>query len=262
MAEESGEERRPADPERYALIVGGSRGIGAATARILAEHGYTVAITYNTNRERAEKLLESIRLEHPRDHLSLWMNVESPESIREAVYYLSEKWGRLDVLVYSAGILSTTPLSRLSLEEWEKVVRVNLTGAYLTLKMLLPLLLESPNASVVMVSSIAGETGNVVAGPAYAASKAGLIGLVKRAAVELAPYGIRVNAVAPSFVETDMTRDFLNTPEKRKRIRELHPLRLILKPEDVAKAILFLADPEWSRGITGHILSINAGRRT
>jgi len=153
-------------------------------------------------------------------------------------------------------------LDETSLEEWEETIRVNLTGVFLVTKALLPLLRRAPWASVVNIASIAGQTGNVVAGVAYAASKAGVIGLTKRLAVQLAGEGIRVNAVAPSFVETDMTRGFLDTPEKRERVARLHPLGIILKPEDVAEAVLFLADQRRSRGITGHVLSINAGRLT
>ena len=168
----------------------------------------------------------------------------------------------LNVLVNAAGILQLNDIKNTSIDEWNETIRVNLTGVFLVTKYLLPLLEKAPWASIINIASIAGETGNVVAGIAYSASKAGLIGLTKRLAIQLAPLGIRVNAVAPSFVKTDMTKTFLDTPEKIEKITKLHPLGLILEPEDIAEAVYFLADPTKSRGITGHIISINAGRHT
>jgi len=112
----------------------------------------------------------------------------------------------------------------------------------------------------VNIASIAGQTGNVYASTAYCASKAGVIGFTRRLAIELAPK-IRVNAVAPSFVETDMVKEFIDTPEKRKKIEKIHPLKDIAKPEDIAEAVYFLATPS-SRFITGQIIGINGGRLT
>ena len=165
------------------------------------------------------------------------------------------------MLVNNAGVFHVGGIEETRLEDWEHVVRVNLTGVFLVTKTFLPMLKKAPWASIVNLASIAGQTGNIAASAAYAASKAGVIGLTRRLAVELARYGIRVNAVAPSFVETDMVRSFIDTPEKRKKIEELHPLRMIIQPEDVAEAVYFLATPA-SRAITGHVLSINAGRLT
>lgn len=255
------EEDRP--PDRYALIIGGSRGIGAETARLFACNRYNVAITYNKSRERALETLEKVRECNPHgSHHAFKVDVRLYGDVEELARRIEGEYPYLNVLVYSAGILQLGGIEELEPREWREVIDTNLTGAYYATKALLSSLRRAPWASIVYVSSIAGESGNVVAGPAYAASKAGLIGLAKRLAVELAGYGIRVNTVAPSFVETDMTRQFLDTPEKREKVRNLHPLRIILQPRDVANAILFLADPVWSRGITGHTLSINAGRRT
>ena len=256
---EGDEVNRPTD--RYAVVVGGSRGIGAETARLLARTGYIVAVSYNKSRDQAERLVKEIQQYSP-GSFAFHVDVSDPASVAEARRRVEERLPRVDALVYSAGILQLGGIEELEPDEWDKVLRVNLYGAYYTIRSFLPLLRKSPNPAIVAISSIAGETGNVVAGPAYAASKAGLIGLVKRLAVELAPHGIRVNAVAPSFVETDMTREILEDPVKREEIKKLHPLGIILKPRDVAEAILFLLDPVKSRGITGHILSINAGRRT
>lgn len=258
---DTGEVRRP--PDRYALIIGGSRGIGAETARRLACKGYNVSITYNSSLKGAESVLDSLRACNPAGtHGAYRLDVRDPGQAEELRKAVQGAYPYLNVLVYSAGILQTEGIMELELEKWRNIIEVNLSGAYYSTRALLPLLFKAPWASIVYVSSIAGESGNVVAGIAYAASKAGLIGFMKRLAVELAPRGIRVNAVAPSFVETDMTRDLLDTEEKREKVKSLHPLHIILQPGDVANAILFLADPEQSRGITGHVLSINAGRRT
>lgn len=258
---EKGEERRPSDP--YILIIGGSRGIGAETARIFSCKGYNVAITYNKSAEKARNVLEDVKACNPRGNHKLYkLDVRSYEQVKQLAGQIGKDYPHLNALVYAAGILQYGSIEKLTPEEWHNVIETNLTGAYYATRELLPLLRKAPWASIIYIASIAGETGNVVAGAAYSASKAGLIGLTKRLAVELAKYKIRVNAVAPSFVETDMTKQFLDTEEKRERVRKLHPLEIILQPRDIANAIYFLADPQQSRGITGHILSINAGRRT
>lgn len=260
---ESGIPRELQPGNSYVLVVGGSRGIGAATAILLAEKGYNLAITYNKSREKALATLKEVEKRNPSGRHKLYkVDVASHEEVKKLALAIQADYPYLNGIVYSAGILQAGSIEDLTIEEWDTVLRVNLYGAFYTIKYTLPALQKAPWASIVLISSIAGETGNVVAGAAYSASKAGLIGLAKRLAVELAEHGIRVNAVAPSFVETDMTRRFLEDPHSREKIRNLHPLKIILQPEDVARAIHFLLDPVESRGITGHILSINAGRRT
>ena len=246
---------------RYAVVIGGSRGIGAETSRLLAYNGYNVAISYNKSKDKAIKLLQQVIRKAPESFI-FHIDVLNYKSVKQAAQEVATKFPKLNTLVYSAGILQVGTIETLSPEEWEKVIKINLTGAYYVIKEFLPLLKKAGKSSIIAISSIAGETGNVIAGPAYSASKAGLIGLVKRLAIELAPYNIRVNAVAPSFVETDMTKQFLEKPEDRKKIENLHPLKTILQPRDIAEAILFLADNEKARAITGQVLSINAGRRT
>ena len=248
--------------ERYALVVGGSRGIGRATVLELAKRGYGVALTYNTREGEARRTVEeAIRLGAPRA-LTYRLDASSWESVTSTASRVTEDLPWLNVLVYSAGILQVGRVEDLEPGEWDRVLAVNLSGAFYSIRAFLPLLKRAPWASIVAISSIAGQTGNVVAGAAFSASKAGLIGLVKRLAVELAEYGIRVNAVAPSFVETDMVRGFIADPESRRRVEEMHPLGFILDPVDVARAVVFLAEPEWSRGVTGHVLQVNGGRLT
>ena len=245
----------------YAFVAGGSRGIGRATVLLLADRGYSVGLSYVKSSDAGMEVSRLARERGAGDSIAIRMDSSRWSDVVEAARVIGSRFPYLNILVYSAGVLQVGPVEDLDPEEWDRVISVNLSGAFYTVKAFLPLLKKAPWASIVFISSIAGQTGNVYAGTAYAASKAGLIGLTKRLSVELARYGIRVNAVAPSFVETDMTKRFLEDPESRRRIMELHPLRMILKPEDVARAILFLAEPA-SSGITGHILSINAGRYT
>ena len=248
-------------PAGYVLVTGSSRGIGRAIVLRFASEGYAVAVTYVSNREKALETAEKARRLGARDTIVVRLDVSDPESVEEAYRTISGRWPYLNVLVNNAGILHVADIENTSLEEWERVIRVNLTGVFLVTKTFLPMLKKAPWASIVNIASIAGQTGNIVASAAYAASKAGVIGLTRRLAVELAKYRIRVNAVAPSFVETDMVRDFISTPEKRRQIEELHPLKMIIQPEDVAEAVYFLATPA-SRAITGQVLGINAGRLT
>ena len=249
------------DSRGYAFVVGGSRGIGRATVLLLADKGYNVALSYVKSADAGLEVARMARERGAGDSIAIRLDSSRWSDAVEAARIISNRFPYLNILVYSAGVLQVGPVEELEPREWDRIISVNLSGAFYIVKSFLPLLKKAPWASIVFISSIAGQTGNVYAGVAYAASKAGLIGLTKRLSIELARYGIRVNAVAPSFVETDMTRSFLADPESRRRIIELHPLRTILKPEDVAKAILFLAEPS-SAGITGHVLSINAGRYT
>ena len=255
------EAEREEKPVGYVLVTGSSRGIGRAVVLRFASEGYAVAITYHNRRDQALEAAERARRLGAPEAIVLRLDVSSPESLEEAHRELESRWPYLNVLVNNAGVLHIGSIDETRLDDWEKVIRVNLTGVFLATKTFLPMLRKAPWASIVNIASIAGQTGNIAASAAYVASKAGVIGFTRRLAVELASYGIRVNAVAPSFVDTDMVRSFLDKPEKRKKIEELHPLRMIIQPEDVAEAVYFLATPA-SRAITGHVLSINAGRFT
>jgi 3-oxoacyl-[acyl-carrier protein] reductase len=244
----------------YVLVTGGDRGIGRSIVLRFAREGYYVVFTYYRNRAAADETLNAVR-NMGADGFHVQMDVSDPDSVREAYQKIEASIPYLNVLVNNAGIFLSKPTEETSLEEWERIIRVDLTGVFLVTKTFLPLLYRAPWASIVNISSIAGQTGNVVASTAYCAAKAGVIGFTRRLAVELAPRKIRVNAVAPSFVETDMVREYINTPEKRERIRRLHPLGDIAKPEDIAEAVYFLASRK-ARLITGQVLGINAGRLT
>ena len=245
--------------EGHVLVTGGNRGIGRAIVEKFAEEGYYVIFTYHSRRELAENTLDKIRILGS-NGFYVQMDVSNPESVEEAFRTISGKIPYLNVLVNNAGIIFFGGIEETTLEDWNKIISVNLTGVFLVTKTFLPLLKKAPWASIVNIASIAGQIGNVVASAAYCASKAGVIGLTRRLAVELAPH-IRVNAVAPSFVATDMVRDYIKDPEKLEKIKNLHPLKDIAYPRDVAEAVYFLASSK-ARFITGQVIGINGGRLT
>ncbi len=244
---------------KYVFVTGGDRGIGRAVVEKFAEEGFYVVFSYRSRSDLAKETLRKIK-ENGGDGFFVEMDVADPASVRRAYEEVAGKIPYLNVLVNNAGVIFFGTIEETSLEDWKRVISVNLTGVFLVTRTFLPLLRKAPWASIVNISSIAGQTGNVVASAAYCASKAGVIGLTRRLAVELAPH-IRVNAVAPSFVATDMVKDYIEDPEKLEKIKNLHPLKDIAYPRDVAEAVYFLASPK-ARFITGQVIGINGGRLT
>lgn len=240
----------------YVLVTGGSRGIGRAIVLRFAREGYYVIYTYNRSRKEAGETYELIR-KLGGNGFYVQMDVASRESVEKAYNEIKNRIPYLNVLVNNAGIFHDKSIDETTLDEWEEVIRIDLTGVFLVTKTFLPLLRKAPWASIVNIASLAGQTAGF-ASAAYSAAKGGVIALTKKLALELAPK-IRVNAVAPSFVNTDMVRKYIDTPDKLEKIKSLHPLRDIAQPEDVAEAVYFLATPQ-SRFITGVILNINGGR--
>jgi NAD(P)-dependent dehydrogenase (short-subunit alcohol dehydrogenase family) len=258
---------RGADLEgRVALVTGGSRGIGAAICRSLAAHGATIAAGYSADRGRAEQLLAE--LEDAGAGASVHQgNVGEPGDCERVVREVIERHGRLDVLVNNAGITQDRPVWRMSVDDWHKVLRVNLSGAFYLSKPALEHMIERGSGRIINISSIIGQMGNI--GQAnYAASKSGLFGLTMTLAREAAfaldkagkleadGPGLTVNAVAPGFIATEM----LDTvPDKvLDRIRAQIPLRRLGRPDDVAHVVRFLA-ADASSYITGQVLSVNGG---
>jgi NAD(P)-dependent dehydrogenase (short-subunit alcohol dehydrogenase family) len=251
---------------RVALVTGGSRGIGAAICRSLAAHGATVAAGYSADRGRAEQLLAE--LENAGAGASVHQgNVGDPGDCERVVSEVIARHGRLDVLVNNAGITQDRPIWRMSVDDWHKVLRVNLSGAFYLSKPALEHMIERGSGRIINISSIIGQMGNI--GQAnYAASKSGLFGLTMTLAREAAfaleragkldehGPGLTVNAIAPGFIATEM----LDTvPEKvLDRIRGQIPLRRLGRPDDVARAVEFLA-ADASSYITGQVWSVNGG---
>ncbi len=227
------------------MITGASRGIGLACAKSLAAAGATVILA-----ARDAARLEAASKEIPG---SSWVELDlaKPESIKEAF----AKAGKIDILVNNAAMTKDGLALRMKQADWDAVIATNLTGAFLAIQQVLHGMMKERWGRIINISSIVGETGNP--GQAnYVASKAGLIGLTKSLAQEMASRNITVNAIAPGFIETDMTA--VLSDDLKARMLEQIPLKRLGKPEDVAAAVRFLASED-AAYITGHVLDVNGG---
>ena len=241
---------------RVALVTGGSRGIGRAICVALARRGATVAVNY-ASREDAALETAALVEQAGGKAVTTGFDIGDPEAVTEAIKRLGKELGGLDILVNNAGIAINGLLLRFKDEQWQKVMDVNLRGAFVASRAAASLLLKARDSGrIINVSSVVGEMGNA-GQAAYAASKAGLIGLTKSLARELAPRGVCVNAVTPGYIETDMTAAEL-PPEQRDKLLGQIPLARIGTPEDVGAVVAFLAGPEASY-ITGEVLRVNGG---
>jgi 3-oxoacyl-[acyl-carrier protein] reductase len=239
--------------DKVALVTGASQGIGRATALALAESGAKVAIAAR-NTEKLMSLAEEI-LSAGGEALPVPMDVADAAQVKTGFQQLLAKLGKLDILVNNAAITRDTLALRMKLEDWDAVLRTNLTGAYLCTQQALGAMLKQRAGRIINISSVVAETGN--AGQAnYVASKAGLIGLTRAIAVEVASRNITVNAIAPGFIATPMT-DPLST-ELKDKMKLMIPLGRFGSDRDVATAIVFLASDE-AGYITGQVLDVNGG---
>lgn len=241
----------------HVVVTGGSRGIGAATAQLFARAGATVMIQYREREAEAEALVDQLYAISNREHKRFPCDFMEPSEIVELFQFVASEWGKLDCLVNNAGIWQLNPMAQFDEERYIATMRVNVRGPFLSLKEALPYLRMSKQASVVNVSSTAGQRGEAYYSP-YAASKGALISATKAWASELGP-DIRVNCVAPGWVDTDMSAASLRDDfESREAIEAAIPLRRVATAEDIAGPILFLASP-LARHITGEIVNVNGG---
>ncbi len=254
---------------RVALVTGGTRGIGAAICRSLASQGASVAAGYSGNRERAEQFAKEFESEFATEGRATVHqgNVSRPEDCRRVVQEVLDEHGRLDILVNNAGITIDKMAMKMSPEDWDTVLAVNLSGSFYMAQPALEHMVERGTGRIIFVSSVIGETGNI--GQAnYAASKAGMLGLTKTLAKEAAfllqkdgkltddSLGITVNTVTPGFVSTDMLE---NVPEKvLDKIRSQIPVGRLSRPEEIARVVHFLA-ADASAYITGQVWGVNGG---
>jgi 3-oxoacyl-[acyl-carrier protein] reductase len=240
--------------EQVVLVTGGSRGIGRAAAELFAVAGAKVAITYKSRKPEADHFVEEVSRAGGKA-LALQADFADAGAPAIAVEAVVKEWGRLDILVNNAGLTRDTLVMRMSEADWDVVLQTNLKAAFLASKAALRPMLKQKYGRIVNVSSLAGVAGN--AGQAnYSASKAGLIGLTKALAKEVGSRNITVNAVAPGFIETELTSGL--PAELLERARQAAAIPRIGTPADVAPAIVFLASPE-AGYITGQVLGIDGG---
>ena len=238
---------------RIALVTGASRGIGRACAMALSRSGARVALAART-RDKLEEVASVVRGEG-REAYVVEIDLSSPDSIRDAVTRVAREFGRVDILVNNAGVTRDGLALRMKREDWESVLQTNLSGSFYVTQQVLQGMMKERWGRIVNISSVVGQMGN--AGQAnYAASKAGLIGMTKSLAQEMASRGITVNAIAPGFIETDMTG--VLPPEMKEKLLTAIPLRRMGTADDVAAAVCFLAS-DGAAYITGHVLDVNGG---
>jgi 3-oxoacyl-[acyl-carrier protein] reductase len=239
--------------DKVALVTGASQGIGRDTALALAEAGAKVAAAAR-NEEKLSALVADISAAGG-IALAVKMDVSDAEQVKAGFKQVLEKFGRLDILVNNAAITRDGLAMRMKPDDWEVVLRTNLTGAHLCIQQALPPMMKARAGRIINISSVVAQSGNP--GQAnYVAAKAGLIGLTKAIAVEIASRNITVNAVAPGFIETPMTAAL---PDKvKEELKTRIPLGRLGSARDVAAAIVFLASDE-AAYITGHVLNVNGG---
>lgn len=239
---------------KVALVTGGARGIGRAISERMGEAGAQVAVGYFVGRPAAEAAIDAVS-RHGKKVTLHQGNIGVPEDCNRVYNEVLESHGRIDILVNNAGINVDKTMRRMTIDDWHKVLRVNLSGAFYMTKCVLEHMLERGSGRIVNISSVVGERGNV--GQAnYAAAKSGLIGFTKTLARETARKGITVNAVAPGFIATDMLSS-VPEPVLQKIVDEI-PMGRLGSPDDVARLVVFLAG-EGAGYITGQEFSVNGG---
>ncbi|HLH80641.1 MAG TPA: 3-oxoacyl-[acyl-carrier-protein] reductase [Chthonomonas sp.] len=241
-------------PDRVAIVTGASRGIGKAIALELANEGAKVVVNYNRNAASAEEIVKTL-LEAGKEAVALQANVADASQVEKLVQSTVERFGRVDILINNAGVTRDKLVMRMSEEDWDTVLNTNLKGAFLCSRAVAPIFLRQRSGVIVNISSVIGKVG----GPGqanYSASKAGLIGLTKSLAKELGSRNIRVNAIAPGFIETEMTE--VLKPEQREAALKQIPLARFGDSREVARVAVFLCSDDASY-IHGEVITVDGG---
>ncbi|MBN1300043.1 MAG: 3-oxoacyl-ACP reductase FabG [Melioribacteraceae bacterium] len=240
---------------RTVLITGGSRGIGASCVELFAKAGADIAFTYKNNEEAAAQLVSrynfEIRIKSYR------VNIESADEIERCVRSIKREFGRIDVLINNAGIWKSGKIEEINLEDWNETININLAGVFLFTRFVVPIMKENRSGRIINIASTAGQRGEPYYAH-YAASKGGVISMTKSLAVELAPFGIHTNCIAPGWVYTDMTSRELDDEKMGKKIKDYIPLGRAAYPEEIAGPALFLSS-SLADHINGEILNVNGG---
>lgn len=239
---------------QVAVVTGGSRGIGAAIARVLADAGAHVVVNYRERRDAAEQVVADIMTRGGHGECVAF-DVANAEEVDAAVRTIGERLGKIDVLVNNAGVSADALILRTSDQDWNRILDVNLKGVFNCTKAVARRMMRARAGRIINIGSVVGVMGNT-GQAAYAAAKAGIIGFTKSTARELASRGITANVVAPGFIETDMTGSL--DPTARNMYLALIPLGRLGTAEDVAAAVAFLAGPGGAY-ITGQVIHVNGG---
>jgi 3-oxoacyl-[acyl-carrier protein] reductase len=238
---------------RVAIVTGGAQGIGRATVMALAERGASIGLT-NIRCEKLDVTIKELQ-DMGRKVLKFCVDVTDVEAVQEMVEQTLATWGKIDILVNNAGITKDNLVMRMKTADWEAVLKTNLDGAFYCIRAVLPTMVRQRYGRIINIASVVAQAGNV--GQAnYIASKAGIIGLTKAVAAEVAKRNITVNAIAPGFINTPMTEGL--APEVKEKMLSMIPVGRMGNDCEVAHGVLFLASSEASY-ITGHVLNINGG---
>lgn len=240
---------------KVAVVTGASRGIGRAIALELAKEGADVVVNYRSGSREAEEVVEKIR-GMGRKAKAVRADVSDPDQVEEMASIAFKEFGGVGILVNNAGMIRKAPLEEITPEEWDKVISVNLNGVFYAMRSFGTRMIKQGGGSIVNIASVAGHVP-LDGGGAYSASKAGVIILTRQAAVEWGPKGVRVNAICPGPIVTDMLRSEYTEEELRRRER-LTPVGRLGRPEDVAKLAAFLASDDASY-ITGAVYDLDGG---
>ncbi|MGA8265869.1 MAG: 3-oxoacyl-ACP reductase family protein [Ignavibacteriaceae bacterium] len=240
---------------KVVLITGGSRGIGAACVKLFADAGADVAFTYQANKNAAEKIIAKCPNESK--VRAYKCDLSNATEIGNTVNNIFSDFGKIDILVNNAGVWKYGPADKMSLEDWEETIRINLTGTFLFTKAVIPSMKKNKFGRIINITSTAGQRGEANYSH-YASSKGGVISFTKSLATELGPYNITTNSVAPGWVHTDMTNDELSDKKYLKEIEDDIPLRRVATAADIAGPVLFLAS-DLANHINGEILNVNGG---
>lgn len=241
---------------RVAIVTGGSRGIGRAVVELLAELGAHVVVNYLRGQEAAAATVNAARGRGV-EAISFQADVANPPEAQRLIDTTIEHFKRIDILVCNAGIWVGAPVEEMTEELWNRTIDINLKGTWAACRAVVPQMKEQRSGKIVIVTSTAGQRGEANYSN-YAASKGGQIAFTKSLSEELAGWGINVNAVAPGWVDTDMTQAALGDFNQRQLIASTIPVGKIALPEDIAAPVAFLCS-DWSRHITGEILNVNGG---
>ena len=246
------ENREKSIVNKVVVVTGGSRGIGAQIVKTLANENYKVILNYNNSKEQAEKIQQEL-LEQGNEIEIIKADVSKREETEKLIRFAINKFNKIDVLINNAGISQEGLFTDVTEEEWQKIINTNLNSVFYCNQQALKYMIPEQQGCIINISSIWGETG-ASCEVAYSTTKAAINGMTKALAKEVGPSNIRVNAIAPGIIDTDMNRNLTN--EELEQIKEQIPLNKIGKALDIAKCVKWLIEDEYT---TGQIISINGG---